>query len=212
MIIEAPVARPEIPKTSDTLCILTLDGSQSMTEKILMGSTKAEEVDSGVLGLYSRFNASRMKQNLSFACIKFDDTPTVVLNPTKFDITTLMKEDYNPAKGKGGGTHTYAALETAKQMAETFLNGAPKEGVPHQVVILLMTDGECAQPQRTIDIANQIKANPKVQIACAFFGKVGVVATDAQNMLKQVASNATFYTTVYDGETLRTFFERSVSK
>jgi uncharacterized protein YegL len=213
MEINAPVGTPVIPRYFHQLGILVLDGSGSMTDKAAMNSTKAKEVNSGVVELFNRLNVSRVKQNFSFACIKFDESATVTLPPTSFDFNRLMIEDYDPIVGKGGGTQIFEALNEAKKLAENFLNSNPTDGVPHKVLILLMSDGMCFQPQTTISVAANLKSNPKINIACAYFGTVGETAIDAQKVLKEVSTDpSTFYTTVYDGEALRAFFERSISQ
>lgn len=211
--IVAPVGRPAVPRTFHQLGILVLDGSGSMTETAAGNSTKAKEVSAAVHELFNRLNASRVKQNFSFSCIKFDDTATVSLQPTPFDFNTLANEDYDPTSGKGGGTQIFLALEKAKQVAESFLQNAPKDGVKHSVLILLMSDGMCFDPQRTISTANQIKSNQGIEIACAFFGAIGESASAEKQTLKDVSSDpAKYFTTVYDGEALRAFFERSISQ
>lgn len=213
METNAPIGTPVIPRYFHQLGILVLDGSGSMTDKAAMNSTKAKEVNSGVVELFNRLNVSRVKQNFSFACIKFDESATVTLPPTSFDFNRLMCEDYDPIVGKGGGTKIFEALNEAKKLAENFLNSNPIDGVPHKVLILLMSDGMCFQPQTTISVASNLKSNPKINIACAYFGTVGETAIDAQKVLKEVSTDpSTFYTTVYDGEALRAFFERSISQ
>ncbi|WP_412466648.1 vWA domain-containing protein [Pedobacter sp. KLB.chiD] len=213
MEINAPIGTPVIPRYFHQLGILVLDGSGSMTDKAPMNSTKAKEVNSGVVELFNRLNVSRVKQNFSFACIKFDETATVTLPPTSFDFNRLMGENYDPTVGKGGGTQIFEALNEAKKLAENFLNSNPIDGVPYKVLILLMSDGMCFQPQTTISVAANLKSNPKINIACAYFGTVGETTTDAQKVLREVSTDpATFYTTVYDGEALRAFFERSISQ
>jgi uncharacterized protein YegL len=213
MNTNAPVGTPVIPIYFHQLGILVLDGSGSMNEKAAMNSTKAREVNAAVMELFNRINVSRVKQNFSFACIKFDEAATVSLSPTPFDFNALMNENYDPTMGKGGGTQIFEALNEAKKMAENFLNNAPPDGVPHKVLVLLMSDGMCFQPETTVAVANNLKSNPKILMASAYFGTVGEIDTDAQKVLKEVSTDsATYYTTVYDGEALRAFFERSISQ
>lgn len=208
-----PVGTPVIPRYFHQLGILVLDGSGSMTDKAAMNSTKAKEVNAAVMELFNRLNVSRVKQNFSFSCIKFDESATVSLQPTTFDFTQLMNENYDPTIGKSGGTQIFEGLNEAKRLADNFLNNAPSDGVPHKVLILLMSDGMCFQPQTTVAVASNLKSNPKILIACAYFGTVGENDTDAQKLLKEISTDpSTYYTTVYDGEALRAFFERSISQ
>jgi hypothetical protein len=96
--------RPVVPKTFHQLGILVLDGSGSMSAKGRQNLTKAEEVELSMKEMLSRFDASRVKENFSFACIKFDHEATVTLNPTPFSELDYYNEDFNPSNGKGGGT------------------------------------------------------------------------------------------------------------
>jgi uncharacterized protein YegL len=208
-----PIGTPVVPKFFHQLGILVLDGSGSMNGKAAMNSTKAKEVNAAVMELFNRMNVSRVKQNFSFACIKFDESATVSMPPTVFDFNQLMNENYDPTDGKGGGTQIFEALDEAEIMANNFLTNAPADGVPHKALILLMSDGLCFHPSKSIEAATKLKSDPRVQIACAYFGTVGENDSDAQKVLKQISSDpSTYYTTVYDGEALRAFFERSISQ
>lgn len=208
-----PAGGVKLPRIFNQLGILVLDGSGSMNEIGQGHAPKAKHVSSAVVELFNRLNASRVKQNFSFAYVKFDDEPTTVFEPTAFDFSILMNEDYDPTSGKGGTTYICKALEEANRIADQFLNNAPVEGVPHKVLILLLSDGMCFEPELSKNVASQIKQNPSKQIACAYFGEVGANDSDAQALLKDIATDSTtFYTTIYDGDALRAFFERSISQ
>jgi Mg-chelatase subunit ChlD len=205
----------KVPPVFHQLGLLVLDGSGSMTEMGPFNTSKAKHVSAAVVELFNRMNVSRVKQNFSFACIKFDNSPTLSLSPTAFDHSVLMNQNFDPTDGKGGGTQIFEALNEAQKIAENFLSSAPADGLPHKVLILLMSDGMCFQPNTTKTVATNIKINPKVQIACAYFGEVGKIDADAQDLLKGVCSDlgsGPAFTTVYDGEALRAFFERSISQ
>ena len=103
-------------------------------------------------------------------------------------------------------------MEQAKRVGDDFLNSAPEGSVPHKVLVLLMSDGMCFEPEKTLELASEIKANPSFKIAAAYFSAVGSNDVDAQGLMKEVASDISFYSTVYDGEALRNFFERSLSQ
>lgn len=209
------IEKPEVPRTFHQLGILVLDGSGSMSATGRQQLTKAQEVEMGIKEMFSRFDASRVKNNFSFACIKFDTSSTVTLQPTLFQELDYFSEDFNPLNGKGKGTHIFDALNEAKKLADDFLSNAPTDGVKHSVVILLMSDGLCFQPETTIAVADNIKQNNQIVIASAYFAEIGnsdSEANDTKNLLQAVATNpVSYYATVYDGETLRKFFERSIS-
>lgn len=210
------IDKPEVPQTFHQLGILVLDGSGSMAASGRQGLTKAQEVEIGMKEMFSRFDASRIKNNFSFACVKFDTSATISLQPTHFNELEYFEEDFNPLNGKGGGTHIFNGLEEAKKIADDFLSNAPSDGVKHSVVILLMSDGICFEPNTSKNIANTINKNNNIDIACAFLAEVGnnnAEASDTKNLMQELATNpVSFYATVYDGETLRKFFERSISQ
>jgi len=207
-----PAGGVKLPRVFNQLGILVLDGSGSMTEIATGNAPKAKHVESAIYELFNRMNGSRVKQNFSFACVKFDNTPSITLKPTAFDFSMLMNTNFDPLEEKGGQTYINLALEQAKQLAEEFLNSAQAGSVPHKVLILLLSDGMCFEPEKTNLIASDIKSNPKIEIATVYFGTVGNNDVDAQTLMKEVASDSTRYTTVYDGEALRNFFERSISQ
>jgi hypothetical protein len=210
------IDKPEVPQTFHQLGILVLDGSGSMSEKGRNNLTKAQEVEMGMKEMFSRFDASRVKNNFSFSCIKFDTSPTVTLQPTPFKDIDYFSEDFNPLNGKGGGTHIFDALSEAQRVAELFLNNAPQGGVRHSVVILLMSDGMCFEPQTTKDISNQIKTKGGIDLACAFLAEIGAgneETNDTKSLMQSIATDPIrYYATVYDGESLRKFFEASISQ
>ncbi len=210
------IDKPEVPQTFHQLGILVLDGSGSMSASGRQGLTKAQEVEMGMKEMFSRFDASRVKNNFSFACVKFDTTATTSLNQTPFKDLDYFNEDFNPLNGKGGGTHIFDGLKEAKLIADDFLNNAPKDGVKHSVIILLMSDGMCFEPDNTKSVANDIKTNDSINIACAYLAEVGSndsEANETKNLMQDVATNpVSYYATVYDGETLRKFFEQSISQ
>lgn len=208
----APVGIPKLPRYFHQLGILVLDGSGSMFDKAAMNSTKSKEVNAAVVELFNVINISRVKQNFSFGCIKFDTDATVNLIPTEFNYSNLIGYDYDPTVNKGGGTHIFDALHKAKEMTDDFLNSASSDSVPHKVLVLLMSDGMCFEPDKTRKIAADLKSNPKVLIACAYFGTIGNNDKEAQQLLKEISSDSSYYTTVYDGEALRAFFEKSISQ
>jgi uncharacterized protein YegL len=211
------VFRPDgditLNKSINQLGILVLDGSGSMESPASGNVTIAKAVEGGLIEMFNRFNVSKKKQNFSFACIKFDNTVAVTLEPIAFDFNTLMNTNFDPREGReeNGGTYTNLALEKAKEMAEYFLQNPPEPGITHRVLILLLSDGQSHEPQKTLEIATEIKKNLDIEIACAYFGTVGNNDPDAQTLLKEVASNATKFSTVYDGEALRNFFVASLS-
>jgi hypothetical protein len=198
------------------LGLLVVDGSGSMTNPAVEGNIqKAQATNVAIRDLFTRFKVCRVARNFAFAMIAFDDHPSVRLKPMQVGPDFDDNGDYNPLVGHGGGTNIYAALEEAEKIANDFLSQAPAGGVPHSVVILVMSDGCCSDPARTKAVADRIKKGPYreiVRICCAFFGTLGSQDREGEGLLKSIASDPVLgYKTVYDAETLRLFFEASIS-
>ncbi len=197
---------PEPPRTFHQLGILILDGSESMRGK------KAQEVAQGVRSLLDRMKESRIKNNFSFACIAFDDNPAIVFPPTPVNELNYGDIDFNPCKKYDGGTNIHRALLKAENIIDSFFHNATDD-LPHNVVILLMSDGLCHYADLTRKIARKIKTDIRVKIACAYFcdGEEDYEASLAIELLQNIASGPSYYSTVYDGNSLRKFFEASIS-
>jgi len=204
----------EVP-TFNQLGILVLDGSGSMSDPAVGNISKAQAVNSAVREMFTRFSVSRYKKNFSFAVVTFDEDAaihTAVIPATDVDDNA----DYDPMRGHGGGTSIGSGLRKAREVAEKFLQESSNH-IDSSVVIVVMSDGRdgeagVANPADTRKIAEEIKNNNKITICAAYFAKVGLTDTDAQNHLRDLASNAaTGYKTVYDADTLRKFFIATVS-
>ncbi|MFY0602170.1 MAG: VWA domain-containing protein [Cyclobacteriaceae bacterium] len=204
----------ETPKQFHQLGILVLDGSGSMQEQAQGGLTKANAVNDAVRELFTRFKVSRVKQNFSFAVVAFDNTATLVTAPTEAAAID-DNGNYDPLSVKGGGTCIFEGLELSEKMANDFLENETDGGVYHSVVILVMTDGMCFDPSKTTSSAENIKNGSnggKITICTTYFGKIGESNAPAKELLKKVATDPVMgFKEVYDAETLRSFFEKSIS-
>jgi uncharacterized protein YegL len=209
------VGKIETPKQFSQLGVLVVDGSGSMTEQAVGNITKAQATNNSIRELFTRFKASRVAKNFTFAVVTFDDTAVVRLSPTDVGPSLDDNGDYNPLSGHGGGTRIYAALAEAEKVVNDFLAKAPPGGVPHSVIILVMSDGCCSDPAKTKEFADRIKNGSNgslVKICSTLFGTIGNADVAGETLLKEIATDRVLgYKTVYDGETLRTFFEKSIS-
>jgi Mg-chelatase subunit ChlD len=208
------VGKIETPKQFAQLGILVMDGSESMNEPAAGNITKAQATNNAIRELFTRFKVSRVARNFTFAIVTFDDKAKIRLQPT--DVGSLDDNgDYDPTKGHGDGTCIYRALEEAERLANDFLANAPEGGVPHSVVILVMSDGLCSDPQLTKQAADRIKKGPygsKVTICSTLFATIGNADPAGEQLLREIATDPVIgYKTVYDAETLRNFFIRSIS-
>lgn len=206
------VGKITAPKTFHQLGILVLDGSLSMTDLAKMNLTKAQSVHLAVKELLSRLKAGRVGNNFSFAITMFG-------NSTKehTPITPLASiddnGDFDPLIVDGTNTKIYGGLHEAEKYVKKFLESADEGGLTHSVIILLMSDGISDDPNKCIKIANDLKQNSQVKIACAYFGTLDDNQQNAQQLLQQICSDpAQYYKTTYDADELRKFFEASITK
>jgi uncharacterized protein YegL len=209
------IGKVETPKQFSQLGVLTVDGSGSMTERAVGNISKAQATNNSIRELMTRFKASRVARNFTLSVITFDTSAAVRLQPTEVGPLLDDNGDYNPLHGHGGGTQVYTALEQAEKLVNEFLSRAPESGVPHSALILVMSDGCCSDPSRTKEVADRIKNGPngsRVKICTALFATVGNKDIAGETLLKEIASDPVMgYKTVYDGEALRAFFEKSIS-
>lgn len=202
------------PRTFHQLGILVLDGSGSMEELTKSKITKGEEVSGAVKNLFSRFKASNLRSNFSFAIVCYDYDGILSLDISKTsDIN--VNHDYNPLnETTQGATSIHSGLKIANEIANKFLNDDEEGGVPHKVLIMLMSDGLDMTIDESRAIAEEIKKNPKIQIACSFLETLGgndEYMKQGAEFLKEICSEPTLYEDTQDAEGLRSFFERSMS-
>lgn len=200
-------------KTFEQLGILVLDGSGSMEEQTAQHISKADAVTGAVNDLFSRFKASSIKNNFSFAIVNYDHRSVIKMQPTPVkDIDD--HGDYNPMEGLGGATYISEGLKDAKKIAEKFLSQSQEGGVPKSVVVMIMTDGvDMTQPE-TVSVANALKQMDKVKVAGCFFETLGADANAMQecaDYIKGLCSTPMDFSSVSSADTLRTFFIASMS-
>jgi Mg-chelatase subunit ChlD len=203
------------PPSFNQLGVLVLDGSSSMEEMTVNNITKAQAVNGAVRDIFTRFKRSRYARNFSFAVVTFDGNAQLH-TPIIAAIDVNDDADYDPVKHHGGGTNIGSGLLEARRVAGEFLRKASRD-LPTTVVIVVMSDGRdgdggVGDPAETRRIAEEIKGNPTITICSTYFATSGSQSAQEQEQLKHLASNPSLnYKTVYDAESLRTFFYASLS-
>lgn len=203
----------DTPPTFAQAILGALDFSGSMSEQAAGNLTKADSVGVAMRELLTRLKASRARRNFSFGYVSFDTGVRPQLPLTAMDAVD-DNANYNRLSDHGGGTHIFAALEDIEQQLAEYFATAPVGGVPHSAVVLLMSDGCCAKPDKTREMANRLKAvyGPKLTLACCLFATIGSPDVAGQQLLRDVCSDPNrYFKTVYDAESLRGFFQASVS-
>lgn len=203
------------PRSFRQAGILVLDASGSMKDPVdsLAGGTKAAAVNDAVREFFTRFKVSSKSANFDFATVSFhsDVSHTVPIAPVD---AIDDNGNWDPTQWGTGGTFIGSGLEEAGRLATEYLaDPTVDQELNSSVVILVMSDGECFEAERTRQIADAIKASdPRVTIAAAYFATKGNPAGGGTTLLRGIASDPVeFYKTVYDAETLRNFFISSQS-
>jgi uncharacterized protein YegL len=207
------VGRVETPVKFIQGIFAALDFSGSMADSAAGNLSKAESAGIALRELLTRLKASRTRRSFSFGYVTFDTAVRPQLPLTPMDQVD-DNADYNRLADHGGGTSIWAALEELERQLTDYFASAPPGGVPQTAVVLLMSDGCCGNPAKTLDVANRLKAvfGPRLTIACCLFATVGTSDAAGQQLLRDVSSDPNrYYKTVYDAETLRGFFQASVS-
>jgi uncharacterized protein YegL len=214
-VMKMPEGNITQPRTFHQLGILVLDGSGSMQEGQSSSRTSlAQSVSQAVRDTFSRFKASSLVNNFSFAVVYYDDSAKV-----EIDTTDAKKIDdnrsYDPTVGMGGTTSIGAGLKEAKKLAEKFLAVQTDGGIQKTVVILILSDGLDMTQSETVSVANTLKSNPNIKINSCFFETLGGDADlikEASDFLKGLCSDQTTgFTNTSDPEKIRNFFIASMS-
>lgn len=203
-----------VPRSFHQLGILINDGSPSMTDQTVGGIRKCDAVNDAVRGLLTRFKASRYKKNFSFVVISFAESASLDTPPTVAE-TIDDNANYDPTVHNGNGTFIGSGLELGGKIASDFFIQEQNEGVPLSVVMVVLSDGMCGDPDRTRDVAQKIKQDSRITICSTLFTQVGARDAElstAEKLLRDIASDPVkCYKTTYDPETLRQFFIASMS-
>jgi uncharacterized protein YegL len=201
-------------RTFHQLGILVLDGSGSMHAIGGGNISLAENVNRAVREFLGYFKNSSISNNFSFAVITFDNEAKVHTPIT--ELTQLDDfGDYNPMVGHGGGTFIAGALKEAENLATQFLNSSEATSIPHDVRIIIMSDGLCQAPDVTREVAKNLKLNDKIMICSSLFTQAAKAdeteTTEAKSVLADIASASNLYKTTYKETDLRQFFISSMS-
>lgn len=207
----------EIPEVSESrtfhqLGILLLDGSGSMAAMGEGNIPLADHVNVAVREFLGFFKNSSQVNNFSIAVVTFDGAAQVhtPITPLK-DVNDFA--DFNPMNGHGGGTFIGGALEKAESLAGQFLAGA--SSVPHDVRVIIMSDGLCLKAEATRDIAARLKKNERLMICSSLFTPISKASDlesgEAKTVLQEIASAPNLYKTTYKEADLRQFFISSMS-
>jgi Mg-chelatase subunit ChlD len=204
MILEKIQERALSPRTQEQLIIMAMDGSGSMDDQDGKGQKKAQASGQATKECIKRCSRSSRKDELFFSEVVFDHNVEVRLAPT---LVSQIDDslDTNPLTNHGGETAIGDGMKVAQQIGEDFLKNE-QEGLPRNVVIIVMSDGQNNRGMDPRAVAKEIKQNERVTIVSAAYGK------DAdKNLLKEIASDPDeYYSEPQSGSELRDYFLASI--
>ncbi len=201
---------PPEPPAFRQLGIFLLDGSGSMLEGFVDGTTvAAEAVNSAMQKTIEHFRTSSNKNCFSFSIVAFGDTAQTLL-PAK-ELVAIEDQSYLPTAVFNGGkgsdsTRLASGLQKALELAKDFQK-AQKDSVMQRVIIVLLTDGMDHDPDETIRIAGELQNMGGVDI-CACHLQTNISDDHSKILLQKIAQK---YETVFSANNIRLFFIKSAS-
>jgi uncharacterized protein YegL len=214
-----PIATPVAPPSWVQLGVLVLDGSTSMTwqleeqsdevSELLPPLKKGEAVEVALKGLFNRLKSGNRAANFQFGLVTYNDKVTEERAPRPL-LELTLSESFDPTARGTGGTHTALGLDAAGRMAEAFLDQHVRSDLPVSVVVLLMSDGEDADPAATLAAATRVRELPNTEVAACLFATKGKPPV-GDRLLRALVSAPRLYETVYTPEQLRSFFQASLT-
>lgn len=195
--------------------VFILDASGSMDDPVESAANVTKSVMTGIATRDSliRFEASSKRSAFDFGYVSFHDSVshTEPIRPLG-DIDTGAS--FDPTQYGKGGTFIGAGIEEGARMAREYLAQPDAERLPSSAVLLVLSDGECLRADRTREIASAVKADPNIVIACCFLATKGVSPSpEGTGLLQEICSHPDhYYRLAYDAETIRGFFEDSMTK
>ena len=204
-------------KKREQLGIFLLDGSGSMDDIGEMNNSLAENVGRVFKDfVVTRFMTSSISEEFQIAVINFDYE--AIVRVPRIPLSAFEEfADYNPRdiSKDNPGTNIGAGLQEAKKIIGDFFAQPNPDGYPRTVVIAILSDGMCQRPESTLAIARELDANPDITISCGLFTtkerEAAYINKEAKNFLQDIKSRAGIYGVIENNETLRKFFNASMS-
>lgn len=210
-MFETTIEPPVRPAASRQLVLLARDASNSMLETVdnELGINKAAAVAMATGGLLRRLVASSKSANFHVSLLDYHDQVSHRTAPVPLSAFDL-DGDLDPTCHGVGGTFIGSALEAGAEVAHSFLADT-SSGLPSSVVFVILSDGECLHPDRTRALIDGLRRDERITVAAAFFATRGRPSNGPALLQALTSDPVRLYREVYDAETLRDFFEKSVA-
>jgi uncharacterized protein YegL len=218
--LASALAKVELPRLFYQLVIFVLDASESMTWEGLTGNTKGEEMGAQLPKIIERLKASKNKNCFDLSMIAFSSSTNHFLPPTNITNIDLNEVDLNPCN-KVGNYKTFMA--NALLESESLINKYFSEHKDHsQVLLILLTDGDLNDYDKSLEIAERIKQNSRASISsCLFEDKnwnqkldndsLERIRHNVRSLASQSPSGERFFVSKIDAEEIRKFMLKSIS-
>lgn len=206
-----PTLKMSFSKSFHQLGIFVLDGSYSMNDADRNNKPKKEALDNAMKGIISRMKRSIHVENFSFSIINFGESATEKLGVTPVKIINEY-DNYDPTLDHNANTFIYKGLEKAEECAEEFLASVTPDSLPQSVVIILLSDGMCHNPEETKLVVNRIKRNPDIEVCTTFLETPEKDNEAAEELMQEIASKPAHFSKTYDEDSIRNFFFKSLSE
>jgi hypothetical protein len=210
---------PISPRTWNQLGVLVGDASYSMTlpftepdepiADLLPSRSKAAAVDGATKDVLNRIRASRHAANVAIGFVYFNSDVSERRPPQDvLDIAT--SGSFDPTAKGTGDTWIHTGIDAATQMVLTYLQSRQHGELPVSATVVVVSDGDDADPGLTVAAAKRLKALPNTVVTACLFATEGGPVGDGE-LLRALATGRTRYRTVYSTRQLSAFFHASLT-
>ncbi len=154
----------ELPRLYYQLVIFVLDASQSMTWEGVSGKTKGDEVHDQIIPIIKRLKSSKNANSFDVSMFAFSQSEKEFIPQQPVTAIDTDNFSFNPCDHVSN-YQTYAEQVFHKAEGKVISYLEKHEDKNCQAMIIVLGDGDFYDFDKTLDIANRLKQNPKVTIA-----------------------------------------------
>ena len=151
--------------------------------------------------------ASGNARNFALGFCSFNDAVTQD-RPVQAVLDVDATVGFDPTAAGTGGTNIWTGVELAERRLLEF-QAAAGATLPVSLLAIVLSDGECSDPSRTLAAAQRLKEQ-NVTVAACLFATKGRPSQGA-DLLQAMVSEPRFYRTVFTGDQLRRFFRDTMT-
>jgi hypothetical protein len=157
-----------IPRIYNQLVVFVLDASRSMESLSKNGISKAQDIHENVQLVIERLRKSKNKTSFDIGMIAFSDDCVNVFGVKELkDISESQSFNSVMLIKDSGGTKFYPALNEAEVMIEEYFSSIKNE-LPRNALILMMTDGEMDDYNKSLAKVKELQLNKDITISVMY--------------------------------------------